>query len=291
MRQQENGERFLIKHCGKKEVDATTTFAEGPPFLDLKNWLNFIKQYEIITESLWLIPHRDDSGVFEKLHHGEFIPQIPRQVILRFTKPYDLVVDPFVGYGTTLVECQRLGRNGIGVELEHEIAEIARRRIAQELNVYGVRVEVIEGDSQRLNFRELLAARGFEKASLIIAHPPYHDIIKYGPSEENLANKPSLQSFLEAYGKVLDQVLQVLSKGGYFVLVIGDKYSKGEWVPLGFYTMNETMKRGLKLKAICVKNIEETMAKRGQIHLWKYRTLKSGTYFFKHEYIMFFRKV
>jgi methylase of polypeptide subunit release factors len=137
----------------------------------------------------------------------------------------------------------------------------------------------------------LITARGFEKASLIIAHPPYHDIIKYGPSEENLANKPNLESFLEAYGKVLDQVLQVLSKGGYFVLVIGDKYSKGEWFPLGFYTMNETMKRGLKLKAICVKNIEETMAKRGQIHLWKYRTLKSGTYFFKHEYIMFFRKV
>jgi len=55
---------------------------------------------------------------------------------------------------------------------------------------------------------------------------------------------------------------------------------------LGFYTMDETLKRGLRLKAICVKNFEETLAKRGQITLWKYRALKSGTFFFKHEYII-----
>ncbi len=47
---------------------------------------------------------------------------------------------------------------------------------------------------------------------------------------------------------------------------------------------------GLRLKAICVKNFEETMAKRRQIHLWRYRVLKSGTYFFKHEYVIFFQK-
>ena len=33
---------------------------------------------------------------------------------------------------------------------------------------------------------------------------------------------------------------------------------------LGFYTMDETLKRGLRLKAICVKNFEETLAKRKQ---------------------------
>lgn len=261
-----------------------------PPSLDLKNWLSFVKEQNIITDSLWIIPERDNSGVMKELHHGEFIPQIPRQAILRFTKPYELVVDPFVGYGTTLVECQRLGRNGIGVELEQHIAEVAKRRIREELNPYNVKIEVIEGDSSEINFSKILYERGFSEASLIIAHPPYHDIIKYGQDPRNLANTPTLEGFLQAYGKVLDNALEILVKNGYYVLVIGDKYTKGEWIPLGFYTMNETLKRGLKLKAICVKNFEETMAKRRQINLWKYRTLKGGTYFFKHEYIMFFQK-
>ncbi|MEM2883343.1 MAG: DNA methyltransferase [Nitrososphaerales archaeon] len=261
-----------------------------PPSLDLKNWLPFVKKWSIITETLWLIPKRDNSGSMKELHHGEFIPQIPRQAILRFTKPYELVIDPFVGYGTTLVECQRLGRNGIGVELERHIAEVANRRIKEEQNPYNVKVEVIEGDSSDFDFNEILHERNFAEASLIIAHPPYHDIIKYGQDPRNLANARTLEDFLQAYGKVLDNVLKVLARSGYYVLVIGDKYTKGEWIPLGFHTMSETLKRGLKLKAICVKNFEETMAKRRQINLWKYRTLKLGTYFFKHEYVMFFRK-
>jgi len=261
-----------------------------PPSFNLEEWLPFIERHGLFTDSLWLMPERDNSGSLRELHHGEFIPQIPRQAILRFTKPYDLVVDPFVGYGTTLVECQRLGRNGIGVELEHSIAEVARKRIAEEPNPYDVRVEVVEGDSREVAFKKLLHEKGFKEAALIIAHPPYHDIIKYGEDPRNLVNAPTVEDFLQAYGKILDNAIPILAPRGHYVAVIGDKYAKGEWIPLGFYLMNETLKRGLRLKAICVKNIEETMAKRRQIHLWKYRTLKSGTYFFKHEYTMFFQK-
>jgi hypothetical protein len=104
--------------------------------------------------------------------------------------------------------------------------------------------------------------------------PSYHDIVKYGKDPRNLANAPTLEDFLHSYGKILDNVLTILAKGGYYALVIGDKYAEGEWIPLGFYTLGETLKRGLKLKAICIKNIEETLAKRKQIHLWKYRVLK-----------------
>jgi SAM-dependent methyltransferase len=265
-----------------------------PPFLDLdkdfKEILSFIERYEIQVDSLWIIPRRDNSGSLRKFHHGEFIAQIPRQAILRFTKPYDLILDPFVGYGTTLVECVRLGRHGIGVEIEPEIASSAKMRIASEFNLYDVRVEVIEGDSRKLDFQNILNERGFKEANLVISHPPYHDIIKYGKNPANLCNIPTIEGFLKAYGEVLDNILKVLSRGGYYVLVIGDKYTKGEWIPLGFYVMNETLRRGLRLKAICVKNFEETMGKRGQIHLWKFRTLKWGTYFFKHEYVMFFQK-
>ena len=267
---------------------------EAPPNLDLKgdfkDVLRFLEEYDVQVDSLWIIPKRDNSGSLKELHHGEFIPQIPRQAILRFTKPYDLVLDPFVGYGTTLVECQRLGRHGVGIEIEHGIAEVAKARLAGESNPYNIKADIIVGDSRRLDFRCVLDERGFKEADIVIAHPPYLDIIKYGGHQNNLCNMPSLESYLRAYGEVLDNALKVLSRNGYYVLVIGDKYTKGEWIPLGFYVMNETIKRGLKIKAICVKNFEETMAKRRRIHLWRYRALKWGTYFFKHEYVIFFQR-
>jgi DNA modification methylase len=52
--------------------------------------------------------------------------------MLRYTKKEDWVVDPFVGSGTTLIECRRLGRNGIGIELNPQAAKEAKNLIKKE---------------------------------------------------------------------------------------------------------------------------------------------------------------
>ena len=92
------------------------------------------------------------------------------------------------------------------------------------------------------------------------------------------------------FGQVLDNVLPVLERGRYCALVAGDKYHKGQWIPLGFYCMNEVIKRGLLLKSTIVKNFEDTRAKRDQKQLWRYRALVGGFYIFKHEYVFVFQK-
>lgn len=85
--------------------------------INLLRW----KEYgEIITDSLWVLDKRDTSGAHLGWYWGNFIPQIPHQMMLRYTKRGEWVLDPFVGSGTTLIECRRLGRNGIGIELNKE---------------------------------------------------------------------------------------------------------------------------------------------------------------------------
>jgi len=255
--------------------------------INLLRW----KEYdEIITDSLWIFDKRDTSGAHLGWYWGNFIPQIPHQMMLRFTKRGEWVVDPFVGSGTTLIECRRLGRNGIGVELNEEVVVKAKELIEKEPNKFGVVSDIIVGDSSKVNFKEILKDKSVGKVQLLIMHPPYHDIIKFSEDQNDLSNAPTVEKFLEMFGRVIDKTYPILEKGRYLVVVIGDKYSKGEWIPLGFYVMNEVLKRGYKLKSIIVKNFEETRAKRNQKELWRYRALVGGFYIFKHEYILLFEK-
>jgi DNA modification methylase len=255
--------------------------------INLSRW----KEYdEIITDSLWILDKRDTSGAHLGWYWGNFIPQIPHQTMLRYTKKGEWVLDMFVGSGTTLMECRRLGRNGIGIELNQEVAQKAKELIGKEQNKYNVISEVIVGDSRTIDIKHILNKYGITQVQLLIMHPPYHDIIKFSKDERDLSNVKNTEEFLRMFGVVVDNATPYLEKGRYFALVIGDKYSKGEWIPLGFYCMNEVLKRGYKLKSIIVKNFEETRGKRNQKELWRYRALAGGFYIFKHEYIMLFKK-
>jgi len=253
--------------------------------------LNRWKEYsDIITDSLWILEKRDSSGVHKADYWGNFIPQIPNQMIRRYTKKGEWVLDPFVGCGTTLIEAQRLGRNGIGVELQEAIAQKARELISCESNECGVIEEVVAGDSTAVDFKQLLKKHGLRSVQLLVMHPPYFDIIKFSKDPRDLSNALSVDDFLEKMSIVVERASEFLDSGRYFALVIGDKYSKGEWVPLGFLMMQEVLKKSFSLKSIIVKNFEETLGKRNQKELWRYRALVGGFYIFKHEYIFVFKK-
>lgn len=121
---------YYIKRLEKAVTSVKTTDIND---INLNRW----KEYdEILTDSLWIIDRRDSSGVHSAGYWGNFIPQIPNQMMKRYTKKGDWVLDTFLGCGTTLIEAQRLGRNCIGVELQANIVEKATNFINNEPNNY-----------------------------------------------------------------------------------------------------------------------------------------------------------
>ncbi|MBM4161353.1 MAG: DNA methyltransferase [Ignavibacteria bacterium] len=254
--------------------------------------LNRWKEYSsILTDSLWVLEKRDSSGPHSAWYWGNFVPQIPYQLMHRYTKRGEWVLDPFAGSGTTLLECLRLGRNGLGVELQPSVARRARLALQELARQNGAtRVALEVGDSTRVDFRALLRRNGVESVQLVILHPPYHDIIRFSRNRRDLSNARTTREFAEGFGAVVDRVTPVLASRRFLAVVIGDKYEKGEWIPLGFLTMNEVLNRRYTLKSIIVKNFEETLGKRNRQELWRYRALAGGFYVFKHEYIFIFQK-
>lgn len=257
--------------------------------IDLDNW----KEYdEIITDSLWFFDRRNS---LEKLDfHGAFIPQVATQLILRFSKSDETVLDPFIGSGTTAMCCDVFGRKCIGFDLDPgAISKIKQSPYyLRGLSPSSIRVYALDS-ADPIGYKGIFAIPSSEskQAHLAILHPPYHDIIRFTGNRRDLSNTPSLDAFLDLFEQVALNAYQVLVPGRFAALVIGDKYEKGELIPLGFRCMERMNRVGFKTKAIVIKNIEGNEKGKGKdANLWRYRALAGGFYVFKHEYIMLFQK-
>jgi len=162
--------------------------------INLNRWKNY---QDIITDSLWLIGKRDKTGAHNGAYWGNFVPQIPNQLIKRYTKKNDWVLDTFLGSGTTLIECKRLGRNGVGVELLSKVVKLAKENIDKENNPYEIKTEIIKGDSTSINFKNEIAELKIRNFELVIMHPPYWDIIKFSKNKKDLSNAKTQKEFLK----------------------------------------------------------------------------------------------
>lgn len=77
------------------------------------------------TQSIWRIEaERDDDK-----HRASFPVEIPRRLIRLYTFAEDVVLDPFIGTGTTAVAARRTGRHYLGIEQNHDRVSAARDRV------------------------------------------------------------------------------------------------------------------------------------------------------------------
>lgn len=249
------------------------------------------KDCDINTDSLWLINERDKSGKHENIYHGNFVPQIPNQLLRRYTKKSETVFEPFMGSGTTLFECEKLDRKYIGLDINPKIVDYVRQKVSANGECFFKECNSL--DSERLDsnvnagFRKLLT----RSAQFVLFHPPCMDIVKFTDDENDLSQIGNLKEFVRKFKIVCKNSLKYLDKNRYFALVVGDVYKNSEVLPLAFYCM-DMIKRNfaVKLKGIIVKNIEGNRGKIGQNDVWKHRALSSDFFIFKHEYIFVFKK-
>jgi 16S rRNA G966 N2-methylase RsmD len=258
--------------------------------IDLNRWRDYP---DIKTDSLWLYDSRASGDGHKLDYHGNFIPQIATQIFTRYSNKDDIVLDLFLGSGTSAIEAARLERRCVGVELKAELVEHVRGKIDPAL--LDSRIQLVQGNSADpaivSQVSGVLGNMAAEHAHLLMLHPPYADIIKFSEQADDLSNATTTEAFLDGFEAVARHGFELLAPGRFAALVIGDKYEKGELVPLGFWCMERMNRVGFKTKAIIVKNIEGNEKGKGRTaNLWRYRALSGGYYIFKHEYVIVFFK-
>ena len=259
--------------------------------IDLNSWKDYS---HIKTDTWWEFASRDKSHGHSNEYHGNYIPQIAQQLYERFTQKGDIVLDMFLGSGTSAIEALNMGRRCIGVELKQEQVEVVANKFSQKELVTDVNLicENSASDTVCDKIQARLDVMRKKKAQFLVLHPPYDDIIKFSDKKEDLSNCSSTEEFYELFKKVAKNGYDMLEKGRFAALIIGDKYANGEIVPLGADCANKMREIGFKMKAVIVKNMEGNERAKGKTaNLWRYRALNGGFYIFKHEYIYVFQKV
>ena len=86
------------------------------------------EDFELEMTTHWSFPKRGDWATHDAKWRGNWSPYIPRNIILRYSKEGDLVLDQFAGGGTTLVEAKLLNRDIIGVDVNDVALDRMQRK-------------------------------------------------------------------------------------------------------------------------------------------------------------------
>ncbi|RAO94870.1 site-specific DNA-methyltransferase [Mycoplasma wenyonii] len=240
------------------------------------------ENFKLQTNTLWSFPDRGNWATHDSKWRGNWSPYIPRNILLRYSKEGELVLDQFAGGGTTLVEAKLLNRNVIGVDVNDEAIQRCKEKINFDYSGANGQVTIIKGDARKLDFLEA------ETIDLICTHPPYADIISYSKGldiPEDLSNL-KVDEFLSQMQSVASECYRVLKKGKFCVILMGDTRNKGHMVPLSFEVMKIFEDKGFKLKELIIKaqhNCKTT-------GYWATNSVKYNFLLIAHEYLFVFKK-
>ncbi|MDR3108862.1 MAG: methyltransferase domain-containing protein [Planctomycetaceae bacterium] len=237
------------------------------------------ENFELEMNTVWSFPQRGDWATHDAKYRGNWSPYIPRNILLRYSNEGDLVLDQFVGGGTTLVEAKLLKRNIIGVDVN----DVALNRCSEKCNFTresSGKVAIQKGDARNLNFIKN------ESIDLICTHPPYANIIKYSEDIINDISRCGVNEFFIQMSAVAAECYRVLKKDKFCVILMGDTRQKGHVIPMSFEVMKRFEAVGFKIKEIIIKE-QHNCTTTGY---WKTNSIKYNFLLLAHEYLFVFKK-
>lgn len=252
----------------------------------------FPKDFKEETTTVWSFKQRGNWATHSGEYRGNWSPFIPRNVILKYSKPGELVLDYFCGAGTTAVECKLLGRRCIALDINEKAIELAKKNI--DFNVESLKLpllqeenhpkfyepELLVGDARDLSFLQ------DNSIDLICAHPPYANIIYYTDSKEGDLSFFDIDDFLQEMSKVAKESFRILKPGRQCAILIGDMRKKKHVIPLGFKLINVYLDAGFKLRELVIKRQHNCKT----TGFWYANSIKYNFLLLAHEYLPIFEK-
>ena len=181
-------------------------------------------------------------------HPAMFPVQLAARLIQCFTTRDDRVVlDPFIGIGSTALAAEALGKIGIGFDVSEEYVKRALERPCPARDTFGpAQLDMPQGErriylADAVNLLEHLEP---ESVGLVVTSPPYWDILlqvrtadykdirHYGESRGDLGKIHGYEEFLTALARVFEKVYKVLKPGKYCCVVVMDLRKKDRFYPL-----------------------------------------------------------
>ncbi|MBN2077891.1 MAG: DNA methylase [Spirochaetes bacterium] len=170
-------------------------------------------ELKLQTTTLWDYPsqqYRRDQEAHRE-YRGATPAYIVWNLLRRYTRPKDLVVDPMCGSGTTLDVARDLGRRALGYDLAP------------------ARKDVFRADARKLPLED-------GKADFVFIDPPYSNHIRYSGLPECIGELSARgEEYFTAMGDVIGEIHRVLRPGRYMALYVSDSFEKGKpFSPMGF---------------------------------------------------------
>lgn len=242
--------------------------------------------FELEGTTVWSFPSRGNWATHKGDFRGNWPPQLARNVILRYSKPGELILDQMVGSGTTIVECKLLGRNSIGIDINKSCVMLTRDRLNFDLPLRFELPPTIPktylGDARNLDKVES------DTIDLIATHPPYANIVPYSKRrvEGDLSNVGDIGEFIAQMTLVASESYRVLKEDRYCCVLIGDTRINKHYVPISSRVLNTFLEVGFILKEDIIKRQWRCKA----TPFWLDKSVKANFLLIMHEHLFVFRK-
>ncbi len=237
----------------------------------------------------------------KKLHPATFPLSLAHQIIKLFSHQGELIVDPFVGSGTTLLAARDLNRNAIGFDLHPQYIDLCSERLLNDNLFNQAQQLAIQDDA--MNIPSYL---GTDSIKLIWTSPPYANLLnrkrknksrrerkneqfdqieQYSQNPRDLGTM-ELDAYTKAMGDIFEKLLPLMKPKAHCVINVPDMWWKNQRITLHVSLVEEFRKRGFELRNTIIWD-RTNIVNRVGIFGWPSNYITMGTTF---EYLLDFWK-